>query len=149
MVLPVARLLANMAKAFTRQRITRSGQSTQTTTSTTYAQVTGWASDTTYPGVVDTNSLKNAGAKTGVTVTASVGWTNSAPANGAASFDLRKNGTSIASWTQSDFSSSGTQTLTATGQTIADGDLITLWIRRQSGSATIGCTAATYIDLNA
>lgn len=122
--------------SFVRQRINKSGSWAISTGG--LAQVTGWASDGTYPAAIHADALVVAGSAH-VTVTVSVQRTFNFVSS---TVELRRNGTAI----QSGSFSGESGTLTWTGD-IADGDQLTVWASRSSGTS-VSVLAGTYIDVN-
>lgn len=121
--------------SFVRQRMNQSGSFTPPSPNT-QALVTGWTSDVTYPAVIVSNQLEVAvGGPASVTFGAKSGT-----GTAARYVYLRHNNTQIATFT---IASGASGSATWTG-TLADGDLLTMWVQR--GSVSVGVSAG-YIDV--
>lgn len=121
---------------FARQRMVKSGTYTPPQSSTT--QVTGWASDTTYPAVVQSNALKIVGSGA-ITLTVLVDTTSS---GSGPSWRVMRNSTQV-----NQFTSSAGQTYTKTyNLTVADGDLISLTAIASGFGLYCGIEPPSYID---
>ena len=125
---------------FTPTGMTKSGSQAF---STTAVQVTGFSADTgTYPGSVVTggSTLVVQGGKVGATIAASVVGDGSSPSRQFLA-SLRLNGSEIASATGGNQS-----TLTpSTTADVADGDEITLWVQRTTGSGNASVGSGTWV----
>lgn len=118
-----------------RQRMNQSGSFTPPS-STTQTLVTGWTPDATYSAVIVSNQLEVAvGGPASVTFGAKSGT-----GTGLRYVYLRHNNTQIATFA---IGSGASGSATWTG-TLADGDLLTMWVQR--GTVSVGVSAG-YIDV--
>lgn len=135
--------------AFLPSGMTKNG--TFTLSATSYTQVTGWLADTTnYPGSsVSSDDLVVQSAGTGKTISATILWSNSSGFTRTVQLQLKLNGSIIATGTATSVPNGGSATVTvsATGQTVAAGDLVRLEAQRDfgTGNPTAGTNTSSYV----
>lgn len=135
--------------AFLPAGMTKNG--TFTLSATAYTQVTGWLADTTnYPGsTLSGDDLVAQAAGTGKTISASVLWSNSSGFTRTAQMQLKLNGSIIATGPAVSVPNGGsaTATVSATNQTVAQGDLIRLEAQKDfgTGNPTAGTNTSSYV----
>lgn len=119
-------------------------------TTTSFADITGWIVDPAYPGsAIDSNtSLIAQGAKSGATLTANIPFSGSFFSGTGTQVRILVNGVVVATGTAV-ATSSGTATCVATGQNINQGDLVKAQIvaNGYTASPTVTAGTSTYLRI--
>lgn len=122
--------------------MTKSGAHTLTTS---YAAVQNWAADTSnYPGsTVSSHGIVVQGSNTNATIAASCPYTSSLGCTVA--LRLFKNGSQVAQGSTTASGTSGTATVSLTGQTVSNGDVFTIQAIASNNFGSISAGTSTWV----